>query len=49
MLLNSREPVGKQDNEDENMKLLRLMKDIKKYQKKWKGGDKGAISVQAKL
>jgi hypothetical protein len=36
MLLNARAPIGKPDSEDENMKVLRLLGDIKKLQKKWK-------------
>lgn len=36
MLLNARTPIGKPDGEDENMKVLRLLGDIKKLQKKWK-------------
>jgi hypothetical protein len=36
LLLNAREPIGKTDAEDENMKVLRLLNDIKKLQKKWK-------------
>jgi hypothetical protein len=36
MLLNARAPLGKPDTEDENMKVLRLLSDIKKLQKKWK-------------
>ena len=37
MLLNSRQPLEKKDTEDENMKVLRLLNDVKKLQKKWKG------------
>ena len=36
ILLNAREPLGKPDGEDENMKVLKLLNDLKKLQKKWK-------------
>jgi hypothetical protein len=36
LLLNARRPIGKPDGEDENMKVLRLLNDVKKLQKKWK-------------
>jgi hypothetical protein len=37
MLQLSRPPIGKPDGEDENMKVLKLLGEIKKLQKKWKG------------
>ena len=37
MLLNARPPIGKPDTEDENMKVLKLLNDVKTLQKKWKG------------
>jgi len=36
MILNAREPLNKGETEDENMKVLKLLNDIKKLQKKWK-------------
>ena len=36
LILNAREPLNKGETEDENMKVLKLLNDIKKLQKKWK-------------
>jgi hypothetical protein len=36
LILNAREPLNKGEAEDENMKVLKLLNDIKKLQKKWK-------------
>ncbi len=36
LILNARDPLNKGETEDENMKVLKLLNDIKKLQKKWK-------------
>ena len=43
MLQLSRPPVGKPDGEDENMKVLKLLGEIKKIQKKLKGDPKAKL------
>jgi hypothetical protein len=44
----SRPPIGKPDGEDEDMKVIKLLNEVKKLQKKWKG-EKAKANGKPKL